>query len=184
MEERGEIRGLRWGQGREEGDEGRRVFMLWDISRRYQSAEEEGVEEERDGNKEGGGACTKGTPTVPSRSFTPTGAYTLPPQPRSDHAAAARCQARASYFAFAAFSARTLQKESAALAGCAACRPRYSARTRARRRRQKLERLRTGKRVKKRRRENVSGGWYTRFLARVRRESGSSSDRKKLLTLL
>lgn len=35
------------------------------------------------------GACTKGTPTVPSRSFTPTGAYTLPPQSRSrDHCGA------------------------------------------------------------------------------------------------
>lgn len=42
-----------------------------------------GRERRRRWKREGDGACTKGTPTVPSRSFTPTGAYTLPPQSRS-----------------------------------------------------------------------------------------------------
>lgn len=85
----------------------RRVFILWDISRRYQSAEGKG---EGDGKGEGGGdgACTKGTPTVPSRSFTPTGAYTLPPQSRShDHCGA---DAKPMYFAFVAFCAYSKKK--------------------------------------------------------------------------
>lgn len=68
----------------------RRVFMLWDISRRYQSVR--GKRGRRwKGQGRGGGACTKGTPTVPSRSFTPSGAYILPPQPRSPRSP--RCDA-------------------------------------------------------------------------------------------
>lgn len=68
-----------------------RIYVAGYIAERYQSVEG-GKKREVEGN----GACTKGTPTVPSRSFTPTGAYTLPPPPRicGYHAATARCQAR------------------------------------------------------------------------------------------
>lgn len=48
--------------GGERAGEGERVLMLWDISVRGKSSE-------------GRCVCTKGTPTMPSRTFTPTGAY-------------------------------------------------------------------------------------------------------------
>lgn len=83
----------------------RRVFMLWDIAEVPVGKKERG----RRWKGDGGGACTKGTPTVPSRSFTPTGAYILPPQPRSREPRGAMPSPRILHFAaFYAYSKKRL----------------------------------------------------------------------------
>lgn len=82
--------------GGERAGEGERVLMLWDISVRGKSSE-------------GRCVCTKGTPTMPSRTFTPTGAYlslSLPFSfsffnPRA--AMYPRCTAKPTYYVFSAF---------------------------------------------------------------------------------